>query len=403
MDTVCRQICSKIEAARGLVKRLADAGLTEARQGEALLVALDSIEMRYVLLTAHLFINTPVGEEARARRAADFSRIVARENFAGDIDDVVDRAAATLRPPPPAPAARGRRKAAAALPQPRGTIPATALGGEAALEIQRALDMYPRGRALAAGAAGAALHVDYEACPGCGTRMETDASLSELRCPACGAVQELVGMVFDDSQFYRQEGQKAKSGTFNPNRHWQFWMTHLSAREPEEEIGDKDDPDNLYGEKLIEELRRLVVQDGRVLRLLTVDDVRSMLRRVGKTKLNQNVALIMKKLTGVGPPQLPEEIEVLAENYFTKVIEISENVSTRGRVNRNYYPYYILKILDHILPENDLVNRRLLYYIYIQSKDTVEGDDADWERICQEVDIVYRPTDRLKMRKYRPI
>jgi hypothetical protein len=72
--------------------------------------------------------------------------------------------------------------------------------------------------------------------------MAIDAARSELRCRdvECGAIRELVGTVFDDSQFYSQEGQKAKSGTFNPNRHFQFWWTHILAREPEDEICDGD-------------------------------------------------------------------------------------------------------------------------------------------------------------------
>ena len=81
-----------------------------------------------------------------------------------------------------------------------------------------------------------------------------------------------------------------------------------------------------------------------------------------------------------------------------------ERVRRPGRVNRNYYPYYIYKILDQLLAEDDLENRRALYYIYVQSKETVEADDADWEQICIELaEIAYVPTDRTKALKYRPM
>ena len=236
--------------------------------------------------------------------------------------------------------------------------------------------------------------------------MAVDAGRSELRCcdAECGTIRELVGTVFDDSQFYSQEGQKAKSGTFNPNRHFQFWWAHILAREPEEEIGDKSDPDNLYGEKLLLDLRAVVVRDRKVLRLLTVNDVRAMLREAGRTDLNKNVPLVLKKLTGVGPPQIADAMAVRVENLFTKAIEIGERVRRPGRVNRNYYPYYIYKILDQLLAEDDFENRRVLYYIYVQSKETVEADDADWEQICIELaEIAYVPTDRTKALKYRPL
>jgi hypothetical protein len=212
-----------------------------------------------------------------------------------------------------------------------------------------------------------------------------------------------VGTVFDDSQFYSQEGQKAKSGTFNPNRHFQFWWARILAREPEEEIGDRADPDNLYGEKLLAALRAIVARDRKVLRLLTVNDVRAMLREAGRTDLNKNVPLVMKKLTGVGPPAVSDALAARVENLFTKAIEAGERVRRLGRVNRNYYPYYIYKILDQLLAEVDFEGRRALYYIYVQSKETVEADDADWEQICLELpEVVYVPTDRTKALRYHP-
>lgn len=248
--------------------------------------------------------------------------------------------------------------------------------------------------------------VNYEQCIVCGAHMVVDPIKSELKCPIsnCGTVKELVGTVFDDSQFYSQEGQKAKSGTFNPNRHFQLWWTHLLAREPEESIGNKSDPENLYGEKYLNRMMSIIKRDNKVLRLITVDDVRSMLSECGLTDLNKNVSLIMKKLTGIGPPNIPDSIAVRAENLFTKAVEIDETIRRSNRSNRNYYPFYIHRILDSILPENDSENRRMLYYIYIQSQDTVESDDLDWERICSQLtEIKYVPMDRTIGQKYAPI
>ena len=61
-----------------------------------------------------------------------------------------------------------------------------------------------------------------------------------------------MGTVFDKAQLYYEEGQNVKSGSFNPNHHFQFWMDRILARALEEELGNKDDPDNTYGEKLLE-------------------------------------------------------------------------------------------------------------------------------------------------------
>lgn len=244
-------------------------------------------------------------------------------------------------------------------------------------------------------------NINYNICTLCGNIMTIDSSKSELRCDNCGMLKELIGTVFDDNQFYNQEGQKAKSGTFNPNRHFQFWWSHILAKEPEEELGDKKDPDNLYGEKVLRQIKNIIVRDHKILQLLTVNDIRSILREIGKTDLNKNVPLILKKITGIGPPYIPNNITIKVENLFTKAIEIGERIRHNKRINRNYYPYYIYRIIEAITTEKDVELRRVLYYIYIQSKETVESDDLDWENICNElVEISYKPTDRTLGLKY---
>jgi hypothetical protein len=425
METASRQLHAKFEAARALFDKAPLAGV-DGGIAAALAAELIALEVRFALSTGHLYIDASSGESGRLSANAEFARILAAEDFSGEVDLLVERgeealraAGVVLREGSADSAGRGARRRGPVLCAGRGGAPRGLgqRGGPAArpppavcADLQRLLDVYPRGglgRGEGPGpAAGAVQHVDYERCPACGGDMAVDAGRSELRCcdAECGTIRELVGTVFDDSQFYSQEGQKAKSGTFNPNRHFQFWWAHILAREPEEEIGDKSDPDNLYGEKLLLDLRAVVVRDRKVLRLLTVNDVRAMLREAGRTDLNKNVPLVLKKLTGVGPPQIADAMAVRVENLFTKAIEIGERVRRPGRVNRNYYPYYIYKILDQLLAEDDFENRRVLYYIYVQSKETVEADDADWEQICIELaEIAYVPTDRTKALKYRPL
>jgi len=422
METASRQLQAKFEAARAFFEKTPLTGIaldvTQALAGE-----LGALEVRFALSTGHLYIISSSGESGRLRANSTFARILASEDFSGEVDRLVSRgecalreAGLALRTDDTASTKRGRGRGGAALRPGRGRgtrlcTPVPKIPPAVCATIQRLLDVYPKGETTGRGdrsspAEGSAVLVDYERCPACGSDMTVDASRSELRCtlPECGMLRELVGTVFDDSQFYSQEGQKAKSGTFNPNRHFQFWWTHILAREPEEEIGDKDDEGNVYGERLLATLRAIVVRDRKVLRLLTVNDIRAMLREAGRTDLNKNAPLVLKKLTGVGPPQVPDVLAVRVENLFTKAIEIGERVRRSGRVNRNYYPYYIYKILDQLIAEDNFEIRRVLYYIYIQSKETVEADDADWEQICVELsDVSYVPTDRTKALKYRPL
>ena len=436
METAARQLQSKFEAARALLERGAAAerdcgaaaahaacgvcahaasrfaacgagacgagacGAGDSRAGACAgdsrashcagaLAALGALEVRLALATGPIFVAAAGGAAAaRAAAAAEYLRVVAAGDFAAAADRAVAAAEAALREggfldARAGAAAAGRARARRGAPE----------HARAAAELAQLLAVYPRGNLEVARAP----RPDVERCAACGGPMAVDAARSELRCEDCGALRELVGTVFDDSQFYSQEGQKAKSGTFNPNRHFQFWWSHILAREPEEELGAADG-----GEALLDTLRAMVVRDRRVLRLLTVNDVRAMLREAGQTELNKNVPLILKKLTGVGPPQVPEAFAVRVENLFTKAIEIGERVRRAGRVNRNYYPYYIYRIVEALTTDHEI--RRVLYYIYIQSRDTVDADDADWELICAELrEIEYKPTDRTLGDKYAPI
>lgn len=374
MEAHIRHINTKIDNIRKIIDRISLLSIDCARYVDE----LRQVELSFFTSIAHLVRSG--SESQKAQNLITFLRTISLDDCVAKIDMVLSRIVADL----------------------------TCLGvfnkvqkknAKAVIEIQDIVKLYPRDTVVTK-----IEQINFAACSNCCGPMTVDTNNSELRCVnfECGMLTEVVGTTFDDTQLFCGDGQKSRSGTFNPNRHFQFWWMHILALEPDEEIGCKSDPENLYGEKLIANLRKIIARDGILLRILTVNDVRGMLRELKQTKLNKNVPLILKKLTGIGPPRLSEEIAVQVENYFNKSIEISEQINREDRINRNYYPFYIFKILDAILKTHE--ERRVLYYIYIQSKDTVEADDADWEQICESLTgIQYRPTDRHIGTKYRPI
>jgi hypothetical protein len=460
MENFSKYIQAKFEAARKLLDTIEAAGIASERI-TSLQIAFTSLETRYALTTAHLLMIAAEGELGRFVARDEYTRTVTSENFIGDLDRIVENARAVLVSerilPGAEPSAEPRRappriraksavntklianapdfsekiaaKVAAALPTKGAPAPKTGLAAKPAAsplktnersalrsQTERLLGLYPRGNSMTTAlyessrstppdVQFSAQKVEYDRCETCGVPMDVDPEKSELRCGGCNVVRQLVGTVFDESQFYSQEGQKSKSGSFNPNRHFYHWWTHLLAREPEEEIGDPEDPENLYGEKLIEALRGIIRRDNKILRFITVYDARNMIRELSRTDLNKNVPLLMKKLTGVGPPQPGDQLTIRVERIFSVAIEIGERSRRAGRVNRDYYPFYIGKILDAILPEKDPL-RRILYYIYLQGDDTLIADDLDWEVICDELPkeygITYVATNRAKFQQYRP-
>lgn len=423
METLSRGATAKFDLAGALFDKAAPACME-------LRVELDALRTRYALSTGHLFLRAALGESSRQDARVEFHRILASEGFLSELDGLVARLKIGLgfggggeedgRPPrPPGPPARdggpadgpdggeddepgaGARRRRRLPPQGAGRCRLGRPAGALVRETRALFDQYAEHGAVLDAEPPPFGGERYNWCAECLREMCVRADTSELECPSCHRCRQLIGTVFDDAQFYNQEGQKAKSGSFNPNRHFRFWMDRILAREPEEELGDKEDPDNTCGELLLAGLRNLIRRNNKILRLLGVDDVRAMLKVLGRTELNKNVPLIMKKLTGVGPPPLPEALCQRVEKLFSKAIEIGERVRPSGRTNRSYYPFYIYKILDAILPDDDYDNRRVLFYIYMQGKETLDKNDREWGGICSELpEIAWVPTDRTKAQKY---
>lgn len=387
MEPVIQQLINKFDIVKEIIQKVSNIFNSNDNN---LLDEFDQIETKFALNVGPIYILLYSGESGKIKIQTDFSHFLIVEDFSNELNTLINKIVSVLRN------------------QKIDIIDNTLFikkyknkKRDYIVDLQRLFNIFPWSINIKD---INTQNINYNQCPLCADIMIIDSSKSELRCDSCGMIRELVGTVFDDTQFYSQEGQKAKSGTFNPNRHFQFWWSHILAKEPEEELGDKKDPDNLYGEKVLKQIRNIIARDHKVLQLLTVNDIRNILREIEKTELNKNVPLILKKITGIGPPYVPNHVTIKVENLFTKAIEIGERIKHNKRINRNYYPYYIYRIIEAITTEKDVELRRILYYIYIQSKETVESDDVDWEHICKELkEISYKPTDRTLGLQYSNI
>ena len=223
-------------------------------------------------------------------------------------------------------------------------------------------------------------------CESCKVELRYDSSSMFLICDSCGIIQDSTGSL------YEAPLKKNKSTIYNPYHHYKFWMDHILALEPEKEILLKD------GRSIVDLIKFRIKKDNKILKLLTINDIRGYLNELKRTDLNKNTSLIFKKLTGIGPPNLPEFIKNKCEYLFNQVLKTHGLVVKGTRVNKNYYPYYIYKILEFLIPEVDTENRSILFFIYLQSQDTLRNNDKEWKLICYEIkEIIWRPTKRVNL------
>lgn len=240
----------------------------------------------------------------------------------------------------------------------------------------------------------------------CGGKMDILPDTSELRCSMCGMIVTLEGTVFEDSQFYTQQGQCTKHKKYDAKRHCKKWLDQIQAKE------NKNFPPELIV-ALNERAKKYYTRGGK-LRSMTrmrCAQIRDWLKEIGQTDYNPHAPLLRKIITSengtaVIPPQLSydEEQRVLvkfarAMDMYDQIMEKKlTNVTNNRRPNKPYYPYVLFKILYMELKKGTRLDG-LIECIHLQSDSTLKNHDIIWKEICEnmgdEKDFVYKPTDRI--------
>jgi len=225
--------------------------------------------------------------------------------------------------------------------------------------------------------------IEYDLCK-CGNKMIIQSNTSELLCTNCGYIHTLVGSVFENSQFYQQEGNRFAHGSYDPNRHCKFWIERIQAKE-----------NTIIDEESINKIKLCIKKDKvENLKNISIEQFRLYLKQTKLSKLNDHIPLIKKLITGYIPPQLNHKELQLLFNYFDKATKIYNQIKPKEKSNSLYYPFLIWKILDLIIDDKQK-KKELLSCIHLQSYETLIDNDKIWYQICKHNDkFIYKPTDK---------
>jgi hypothetical protein len=226
----------------------------------------------------------------------------------------------------------------------------------------------------------------YDLCS-CGNKMIIQENTSELLCIKCGEIHTLIGSVFEDSQFYNQEGNRYKHGSYDPNRHCKFWIERIQAKE-----------NTIIEDHILEQIKNCIKKDKiENIKNISIDQFRLYLKQTNLSKLNDHIPLIKKLITGYIPPQLTHNELHLLFNYFDKATKTYDIIKPKEKSNSLYYPFLIYKILDLIIHDKHK-KRDLLSCIHLQSYETLIDNDKIWFQICKyNSNFVYKPTDKCNI------
>lgn len=218
----------------------------------------------------------------------------------------------------------------------------------------------------------------------CGSVLVTDAKSCERVCKKCGESEKLYGVVFEDEQFFYQEGQRVKHGRYDPTKHCKVWADRIQAKE------NKEIPSTV-----INAIHRCMRRDSLWIDQLTCDNVRTYLKENDMTDYNNHAALIRKIITGKEPEQLTDHETKLLFIYFTMVVQIYNLIKQDEDSNCPFHPFFIYKILEQIInrPEDKLRKKRILSTIHLQSRATLISHDLKCMEIFKRIPgFSYIPT-----------
>lgn len=240
----------------------------------------------------------------------------------------------------------------------------------------------------------------------CGAKMIMDSITSYKICESCGCQIYMPGTVFDDTQFYNQNGQLAKGKKYDSDRHCLRWIEQIQAIEDMSGSALNDVIEKLDKRAIKEYTKNGIL---RSMKNMKCNQIREWLKDYGlTTKWNDHTPLLRKIITGlhgeaVVPPQLTKEEQerVLADftedmNLYEKLCKdknILELIDRDKVKNRPYYPFGLYKSLARNL-EGDPRLPALIESIHFQSNQTIIKNDKIYKIICEKRKKKYTPTDK---------
>jgi len=200
---------------------------------------------------------------------------------------------------------------------------------------------------------------------------------SDLVCDGCGVV---VAALISEELTYKEEqetSEKVVNYSYKRENHFNEWLSQFQAQEmttiPPEVI-----------EQLRGELKKIKIKN---LEDITHAKVRGLLKKLRLNKYYEHVPYITNILSGIKPPNMPQELEEYLRIMFKDIQKpFDENCPTE-RKNFLSYSYVLYKFCE-LLGEDDY----LQYFPLLKSKEKLYQQDVIWKKICCDLKWEFIPT-----------
>jgi len=200
---------------------------------------------------------------------------------------------------------------------------------------------------------------------------------ADLVCDGCG---KIVARAMSDELTYREEqetSEKIINYSYKRENHFNEWLSQFQAQEmttiPPEVI-----------EQLRSELKKMKIKN---LEDITHAKIRGLLKKLKLNKYYEHVPYITNILSGIKPPNMPQELEEYLRIMFKDIQKPFDDNCPSERKNFLSYSYVLYKFCE-LLSEDQY----LRYFPLLKSKEKLYQQDVIWKKICHDLKWEFIPT-----------
>lgn len=204
-----------------------------------------------------------------------------------------------------------------------------------------------------------------EHCEACNVAREEISSEGILVCPRCGS--EEYALVVSDFPSFRDPPKERNNYAYKKINHLNEILNQFQAKE------STIIPEDVMNEVILEIRKRRInnIAD------LSEEDIRQILKKLGRSKYYEHRAHILSRLNGNPPPTITPEIEEKIRAMFQEIQAPFLLYCPNDRTNFLSYSYILYKFFE--LLELDEYK---IYFPLLKSRDRLIAHDQIWKKIC---------------------
>jgi hypothetical protein len=219
---------------------------------------------------------------------------------------------------------------------------------------------------------GDAIQTLTEHCGVCNVAREEISSEGILVCPRCGS--EEYALVVSDFPSFRDPPKERNNYAYKKINHLNEILNQFQAKE------STIIPEDVMNEVVLEIRKRRISNIAD----LSEDDIRQILKKLGRSKYYEHRAHILSRLNGNPPPTITPEIEEKIRAMFQEIQAPFLLYCPDDRTNFLSYSYILYKFFE--LLELDEYK---VFFPLLKSRDRLIAHDHIWKKICEYLNWEY--------------